>query len=98
MWRVSRREIQGKAGLDISNYLLIRISIELTRITNGFRDDFRSIVVSFFRLLSIGCFGLSQALSCFKGNPRGLDKLTGLELDIVAQHIKEKKMLSSHGL
>ena len=59
MWRVSRKEIQGKAGLGISNCLLIRISIELTRITNGFGDDCRSIVASLFRLLSIGGFRLS---------------------------------------
>jgi len=59
MWRVSRKEIQGKAGWEISNCLLIRISIELTRITNGFGNDCRSIVVTLFRLLSIGGFGLS---------------------------------------
>ena len=59
MWSVSRKEIQGEAGLEISNCLVIRISIELTRITNGFGNDCRSIVASLFRLLSIGGFRLS---------------------------------------
>lgn len=68
------------------------------RITNGSESDCRSIAVSLFRLLDSGGFRLSNVLSRFEDNSGDLDKLAVLEWDIVAQRIKEKKLLGSHGL